>query len=118
MSVEILDQLFGAVDRKDMEAYLGCFTENAEYKAGNYPPVYGHQAIAEFGARVIPYFTGLDHKIKNSWQKGDTVVSEMEIVYHRKDGKVVTVPCLDIIRLENGKVKSLRAYLDATPAFA
>jgi len=30
----------------------------------------------------------------------------------------VTVPCLDFIRVENGKVKSLHAYLDATPAFA
>ena len=40
----------------------------------------------------------------------------MDLVYHRKDGKVVTVPCVDVIQLENGKVKSLRAYLDAAPA--
>src|SRR5215470_11531347 len=118
MSVEILDKLFGAVDRKDLEGYLALFTEDAEYKAGNYAPVYGPQAIGEFGARVIPYFTKVEHIVKSSWQKGNTVVAEMELVYHRKDGKVVTVPCLDIIRLKNGKVQSLRAYLDATPAFA
>ena len=66
---------------------------------------------------MIPYFDKVLHNIKNSWQKGDTVVCELDLEYHRKDGKVVTVPCLDIIRLKDGKVKSLRAYLDAGPAF-
>lgn len=118
MSVEILDRLFGAVDRKDLDAYLACFTEDAEYKAGSLPAVFGHQAIQEFGARVIPYFDNVVHNIKDSWQEGDTVICELELTYYRKDGKVVTVPCLDVIRLKDGKVKSLRAYLDASPAFA
>ena len=66
---------------------------------------------------MIPYFDKVLHNIKNSWRVGDTVVCELDLVYHRKDGKVVTVPCLDIIRLKDEKVKSLRAYLDAGPAF-
>ena len=66
---------------------------------------------------MIPNFEKVSHNIKARWQKGDTVVCELDLAYHRKDGKVVTVPCLDIIRLKDGKVKSLRAYLDATPAF-
>jgi ketosteroid isomerase-like protein len=117
MSAEILDRLFGAVDRRDLVAYLACFTEDAEYKAANLPAVFGHEAIQEFGAKMIPNFEKVSHNIKARWQKGDTVVCELDLAYHRKDGKVVTVPCLDIIRLKDGKVKSLRAYLDATPAF-
>ena len=117
MSVEILDELFGAVDRRDLDAYLACFTEDAEYKAANIPAVYGHEAIREFGAKMIPIFEKVTHNIKTSWQQDDTIVCELDLGYHRKDGKVVTVPCLDIIRLKDGKVKSLRAYLDATPAF-
>jgi len=117
MSVEILERLFGAVNNRDLEAYLGCFTEDAEYQAANIPAVYGHKAIQEFGAKMIPNFKKVLHNIKNSWQKGDTVVCELDLVYHRNDGKVVTVPCLDIIRLKDGKVKSLKAYLDAGPAF-
>src|SRR5947208_607524 len=98
MSVEILDKLFGAVDRKDLDGYMALFTEDAEYKAGNFPPVFGPRAIGEFGASVIPYFNKVEHIVKNAWQKGNTVVAEMDLVYHRKDGKVVTVACLDIIR--------------------
>lgn len=118
MSMEILDRLFGAVERNDVDSYLTCFNENAEYKAGNFPAVYGHEAIREFAGRVIPYFDKVEHKVKNTWQNGNVIVSEMDLTYYRKDGKVATVPCVDIIELENGKVKSLRAYLDAAPAFA
>ena len=119
MSVElIIDRLFGAVGRNDLDAYLECFTEDAEYKAANIPAVFGHQAIREFGAQMIPLFEKVVHNIKNTWRKGDTIVCELELVYiRRKDGKVTKVPCLDILRLKDGKVKSLRAYLDATPAF-
>lgn len=117
MSVDIVDRLFGAVERGDLDAYLECFTEDAEYKAANVPAVFGHEAIKQFGAQMKPLFDKVAHTVKNSWRHGDTVVCEMDLSYTRKDGKVVTVPCLDIIRLKDDKVKSLRAYLDATPAF-
>lgn len=118
MSMEIVKRLFDAVERKDVDAYVTCFMQDAEYRAGNLPAVFGHDGIREFAHRVIPYFDRVDHIVKNHWQNGDTIISEMDLVYHRKDGKVVSVPCVDIIQVENGKVKSLRAYLDATPAFA
>jgi len=82
---------------------LTCFTAAAEYKAGNFPAVFGHEAIREFAVKVIPYFDKVDHKVKSTWQKGDTLISEMDLVYHRKDGKVVTVPCVDIIQRRTGK---------------
>ena len=66
---------------------------------------------------MIPLFSKVAHSVKNTWRKGDTIVCEIDLSYHRRDGKVVTVPCLDNIRLKGDKVKSLRAYLDATPAF-
>jgi ketosteroid isomerase-like protein len=119
MSVDtsIVNRLFGAVDRRDLTAYLDCFTEDAEYKAGNYPPVFGHAGIQEFGAAMIPLFDKVLHNVENTWRSGDTVVCELELTYYRKDGKVVKIPCVDLIRLKDEKVKSLRAYLDATPAF-
>lgn len=117
-STDIVNRLFGAVDRRDLEAYLNCFTADAEYKAGNFPPVFGHAAIAEFGSRMIPLFTKVLHNVQNVWRSDNIVICELELTYHRKDGKIVMIPCLDVLRLEGDKVKSLRAYLDATPAFA
>jgi ketosteroid isomerase-like protein len=118
MSMDIVDRMFAAVESKDLDTYLMCFTEDAEYKAGNYPPVYGRAAIRDFAGQIMPYFNQVEHKIKNKWHNGNTIISEMDLIYYRKDGKVVTVPCVDIVEIENGMVKSLRAHLDAAPAFA
>jgi ketosteroid isomerase-like protein len=120
MSVELetIERLFDAVHRNDVQAYVRCFTENAEYKVANFPAVYGRKDIEAFGARITPMFERVLHEVKSTWQVGDTCVSELDVAYHRKDGTVVRVPCLDFIRIENGMVKSLHAYLDASPAFA
>jgi ketosteroid isomerase-like protein len=117
MSMEVIERLFDAVHRNDVPAYVKCFTEDAEYKIANFPPVYGQKDIEAFGARITPMFERVLHEVKHTWQVGDTFVSELDVVYHKKDGKIVKVPCLDVIRVEGGKVKSLHAYLDANPAF-
>ena len=116
--LETIERLFDAVHRNDVEAYVQCFAEDAEYRVANFPAVRGHKDIQAFGARITPMFERVLHDVKSTWQVGDICVSELDIEYHRKDGKVVKVPCLDFIRVENGKVKSLHAYVDATPAFA
>jgi ketosteroid isomerase-like protein len=119
MSMEIIERLFDAVHRNDVQTYVKCFAEDAEYKIANFPPVHGRKDIEAFSARITPMFERVLHDVKNIWQVVEnTYVSELDVVYHRKDGKVVRVPCLDVIRIENGLVKSLHAYLDATPAFA
>src|SRR5271165_4852266 len=113
MSVELetIERLFDAVHRNDVEAYGRCFTEDAEYKVANFPPVHGRKEIEAFGARITPMFERVLHEVKDSWQVGGTCVCELDVAYHRKDGKVVRVPCLDFIAVENGMVKSLHAYL-------
>src|SRR5689334_23183386 len=117
VELEIVERLFDAVHRNDYAAYAKCFAENAEYKVANFPPVYGPKDIEAFGAKITPMFEKVQHDVKGTWQVGNTCISEMDVAYHRKDGKVVKVPCLDFITIENGLVKSLHAYLDATPAF-
>lgn len=119
MAREMIDRMFEAVEQNDIDSYVQYFTDDAEYKAGNLPPVYGPDSIRQFGASMIPMFNKVSHKVNRIYEFGDTYVCEMELTYDRKDGKSFTVPCLDIIRTDgNGKVKSLRAYVDATPAFS
>jgi hypothetical protein len=64
-------------------------------------------------------FSRVTHDIKAMWEpERDVVIAEVILTYNRKDGKVIELPCLDVIRLEGSKIKSLQAYLDISPAFA
>jgi len=42
----------------------------------------------------------------------------MTVRYERHDGKSNTLPCCDTIRIQDGKVKSLKIFMDITPVFA
>jgi ketosteroid isomerase-like protein len=42
----------------------------------------------------------------------------MTVKYDRHDGKSFTLPCCDTIRIRDGKVQSLKIFMDITPVFA
>ncbi len=117
-NVELTKQAFAAVEANDVDQYITMFTDDAVYQIANYPPVTGPEGISEFAKPVMQMFTKVTHDIKGIWEFADTVICEMDVTYTRNDGKVTTVPCLDIVHFENGKIKKLQAFIDASPAFA
>lgn len=117
-NVELVKKAFAAVEANDIDSYVSMFTDDAIYTIANYPSVTGPEGIREFAKPIMQMFKEVTHDLKDMWEFGDTVVCEMDITYTRNDGKVTTMPGLDVIQFENGKVKKLQAYIDASPAFA
>lgn len=116
---DIVRRAFAAVEANDVDTYVSFFTDDAVYQAANFPPVVGPEGIRQFAVPVMETFSSVTHEIKAMWEpERDVVVAEVELTYNRKDGKVVKLPCLDVVRLEGDKIKSLQAYLDISPAFA
>ena len=118
-NADIVRRAFAAVEANDVDTYVSFFTADAVYQAANFPPVVGTEGIRQFAAPVMETFSRVTHDIKAMWEpESDVVVAEVELTYSRKDGKVVKLPCLDVVRLDGNKIKSLQAYLDISPAFA
>jgi ketosteroid isomerase-like protein len=118
-NADTVRRAFAAVEANDVHTYVSLFTDDAVYQAANFPPVTGPEGIRQFAAPVMETFSRVTHDIKAMWEpERDVVIAEVVLTYHRKDGKVVKLPCLDVIRLDGGKIQSLQAYLDITPAFA
>jgi ketosteroid isomerase-like protein len=120
MNVEVVRRMFAGVDAKaDVDGYCTFFAPDATYRAGNADAVMGHDGIKGFAAPMVATFSAVQHEVCDVWEvEKDVVVAELMVTYTRKDGKVTRVPCLDVIRFQDGKVKSLQAYLDASPAFS
>jgi ketosteroid isomerase-like protein len=116
---DTIRRAFAAVEANDVDTYVSLFTDDAVYQAANFPPVIGPEGIRQFAAPVMETFSRVSHDIKAMWEpERDVVIAEVMLTYNRKDGKVINVPCLDVIRLAGDKIKSLQAYLDLSPAFA
>ena len=117
--LELAKKAFAAVEANDVDTYISFFTDDAVYKIGNYDPVIGPQGIREFAIPVMEMFKSVSHDLKNTWEFGETVVFEMEVIYTRsQDEKVFKIPCLDIIQFKGDKVQKLQAFIDASPAFS
>jgi SnoaL-like domain len=98
--------------------FAAFFAEGATYRFGNFPPIHGRSAIRESSIGFRSRVKSAKHDIKNLWEIGDTVVSEMEVIYTRHDDKVVVVPCTDVIRFQDELFQEMRIYIDMSPVFA
>ena len=108
------------VDGMKMPAFLAHHAADAKVVAGNYPPAIGHEQIKGAIGGLWDSIAGLNHKFINTWMDGPrTAILEVEVTYHRKDGKSVTVPCVSILQQnDQGKLQELRFHIDLAPVFA
>jgi hypothetical protein len=110
-------RLFGRGEAFDSEGFVGFFTDTPMYQFGNGAPCLTKEAIK---ASVDGFFGAVDalyHDVRNLWELGDTVFVEMDVIYWRKDGTSIKLPCSDILRFKGDKIDELRIYMDANPIF-
>jgi ketosteroid isomerase-like protein len=116
--VTSVKEAYAAVESNDISAYVQFFTDDAIYKVANFDPVVGPDGIRALAEPLVDMFESVTHDITTIWEVENTVICEMNVTYNRKDGKSVTVPCVDVIHFTNGKVNELKAYIDTSPAFS
>ncbi len=116
--VTSVKEAYAAVESNDISAYVQFFTADAVYKVANFDPVIGPDGIRALAEPLVDMFESVTHDISTIWELDNTVICEMNVTYNRKDGKTVTVPCVDVIHFTDGKVNELKAYIDTSPAFS
>lgn len=112
---ELVTRLFARGEAFDSEGFIEFFTDKPVYQFGNYEPCFTKAAIKQSVDAFFSQVSALYHEIKMMWELGDVVFVEMDVIYWRKDGSVVTLPCSDIFRLEGDKFSELRIFMDANP---
>lgn len=109
---------FAAVDRKDIDGFINMLSEDHRFHFGARPPVVGRGDARNVVLHFWSLMGRLRHNIWRVREDGDMVYVEALIEYERLDGKVVLVPCCDVIKIRNGQLCEQRAYLDQTEVFA
>jgi ketosteroid isomerase-like protein len=110
-------RLFGRGEAFDAEGFVGFFTDKPMYHFGNGEPCLSKAAIKDSVSAFFGSVAALYHDVRNVWEVGDVVFVEMDVMYWRKDGTLVVLPCCDIFRFEGHKIQELRIYEDANPVF-
>ncbi|BAT56906.1 ethyl tert-butyl ether degradation EthD (plasmid) [Nostoc sp. NIES-3756] len=112
---ELALRLFARGESFDSHGFSELFTETPVYQFGNYAPCLTKAEIQQSTAAFFSQIAALYHDIKMLWEVGNTLFLEMDVIYWRKDGSVVSLPCFDVFRVEGGKFSELRIFMDANP---
>lgn len=113
----VLDR-FRAVDRKDIDGFIDMLTDDHMFVFGSRPPLIGKDAAREVVLNFWTMIGRLRHNIWRLTEAGEFIFVEADVDYERLDGKVVTVPCCDVIRTRGRLLCEQRAYLDQAEVFA
>ena len=113
-----MKELFEIVDRKDADGFAALFTTDGRFRFGNSPTVTGREGIASTVGEFFGSLESLRHEILDVWEDDDVVISEVEVVYRRKDGHEVLLPAATIGRRQGDLLRDYRIYMDVNPLFA
>jgi hypothetical protein len=98
---EIGRAMFGPADQLDLAGWATCLANDVHFRFGNAEPVHGRQAVQDVVGPFFDSIAGLRHDLLRDWSIDDTVIQELEVTYTRHDGSTLTVPAVNILRIQH-----------------
>ena len=110
-SVALIRNFIEACVRADPDEFAGYFTEDAAWWNAPWKPVQGREAIRETLRRGAEQMAALPWEIKHIVADGDVVMAE-RVDNFMAGGTRVSVPCVGVFELRDGKIAAWRDYWD------
>ena len=97
--------------RADCDEFASHFTEDAVWQNAPWPPAVGREKIRETLRRGAQRMIALPWEVRHIVAEGDVVLTER--VDHFMVGESrISVPCMGIFELRDGKIAAWRDYWD------
>lgn len=109
---EVAEAYWAAECRRDLEAVLDFYHEDAVVYPPSGPPMYGRSEIAGFYLDEIRDYPGLEVTITHEVTDGPEAALEWEAVLTDHSGKRHQFRGVNVIKVREGRFESVRAYFD------
>ena len=119
--LRVVRELFAALDAGDAPRALGMLTEDVHFQFGSAKPSVGHEGVLANAIAVQTTIARLSHELCAVWvvdEPEPAVICEMAVTYERHDRSKLTLPCVNVFRLRDGRIADYRIYMDANPVFS
>ena len=116
-NTDLVKRLFSRGEAFDSEGFITFFTDKPVYQFGNFDVCLNKDSIKKSADNFFSQINAVYHEIKMMWEVGNVVFVEMDVLYWRKDGSMISLPCCDIFRVEGDKFSELRIFMDVNPVF-
>lgn len=113
-----LKEKYSVVDRMDGPEYRKFLAPDCQLMFGNNPIVQCNNEIIGGIQHFWDAIGGMDHSFLHVLGTDHHLSAEARIDYTRKDGRVVTLPCVTVIqRNDIGQAVFIRIFIDTAPVF-
>lgn len=113
-----LNELFRTIDTKDAAGFLSFLTPDARFRFGNATPLRGRQAIGEAVEAFFGSIKASQHRLLHTWTVDDAVICQGEVRYTRNDNSTLTLPFVNIFRMQGRRIDQYLIYVDITPLYS
>jgi len=110
-SIALIRSFIEACVRADPDEFAGYFTEDAIWWNAPWKPIKGREAIRETLRRGAEQMTALPWEIRHIVADGDIVMAERVDNFLAGETRV-SVPCVGVFELRDGKIAAWRDYWD------
>lgn len=114
---EFVKNAFAKIDTMDAAETVSVMSEDCAFVFANMPAVVGRKKIQEFLAAFFDSIGAIHHDILGVFQDRENVISQVRVVYTRKDGSTLTCPAATIWNMHAEKIRDYRIYVDASALF-
>lgn len=118
MTTEQVLRIFRAIDDRNADAFVSFLTDGGTFQFGNGPAVRGKAAVHQLVAGFFASIAGCAHRLVHLWNDGEHVATQGEVTYTRLDGRLVTVPFVNVFRMRGDAIDEYLIHIDNTPLFA
>ena len=102
----------------DAEKFVTYLDEKAGFKFGNAATVNGRAEIKKAVAQFFGSINGLKHNIKQVWTVEDSVIIDGEVTYTRKNNTQLTIPFMNLFKMNGSLIKTYQIFIDVSPLFS
>jgi hypothetical protein len=103
------------LNAKGWDDYLPYLSKDLFVKVGANDPMHSPDEYHQFMGQIYSKLRFISHNIRGLWEVDNVVIAEMDVNYEvNEDGRPVTVPCVDVYRFQDGKIKEWRIYPDTS----
>ncbi len=110
-AVALIRRFIEACVRADPDEFASYFTEDAVWWNAPWEPVRGRETIRETLRRGAEHMVALPWEIRHIVAGGDVVLTERVDNFKVGDTRV-SVPCMGVFELRDGKIAAWRDYWD------
>jgi ketosteroid isomerase-like protein/quinol monooxygenase YgiN len=111
--LELVRKVIKADAERDAPLFASLFSERGVFQIGGNPPMVGPAQIIE---GVNGFFAmlggGIEHTFDAAWGRADELVWRATVTWTLRDGRKVSTPYVNVIRLRDGAVVEYRVHAD------